>query len=179
MKPLTRRQAVTGGAVSLAGLLAWLTRSEPSHAAKSGKRLPEFEGIEAWLNSEPLTIAGLEGQVIGVQFWTFGCINCKRTLPHITKLYDDYHEQGFELIGVHTPEFAYEREIDTIRAALDEHDIRYPVAVDNRFQTWRAYDNRYWPHLFLADRKGILRYDHIGEGAYDTIDLAVRSLLDV
>ncbi|MEA5451270.1 thioredoxin family protein [Leptolyngbya sp. CCNP1308] len=143
----------------------------------SGDPMPELRGISQWLNSEPLTIASLKGSVVLLQFWTFGCINCQRTLPSLVGWHRRYADRGLKIIGVHTPEFAYERDVNNIRRALSQHDITYPVPLDNDFQTWRAYSNRYWPHLFLADRDGFLRYDHIGEGAYDTTEQTIRALL--
>ncbi len=139
--------------------------------------LPEFQGISQWLNSEPLTVADLSGNVVLIQFWTFACINCQRTLPHITEWHRQYAAQGLKVIGIHTPEFAFEREVGNIEAALADHQIEYPVPLDNEFATWRAYSNRFWPHLFLADRTGTVRYDHIGEGAYDETAQAIRQLL--
>jgi thiol-disulfide isomerase/thioredoxin len=145
--------------------------------AQSATALPEFRGISAWLNSDPLTIAGLKGSVVLVQFWTFSCINCQRTLPYVTQWHRDYAAQGLTVIGVHTPEFAFERDVDNITEALQKHQITYPVPVDNAFETWRAYQNRYWPHLYLADRQGVLRYDHIGEGAYRETEQMIQRLL--
>ncbi|MEL7086125.1 MAG: redoxin domain-containing protein [Cyanobacteria bacterium P01_A01_bin.3] len=139
--------------------------------------MPDFEGIESWLNSEPLTVEDLEGQVVAVQFWTFGCINCIRTLPHITSLYSKYRDDNFTLIGVHTPEFPYERDVNNVQEALVKHGIEYPVAIDNQYKTWRAYNNRYWPHIFLADKSSQLRFHHIGEGAYEETDRRVQQLL--
>ena len=139
--------------------------------------MPEFQGIEAWLNSNPLTLPDLLGRVVAVQFWTFGCINCIRTLPHIVSLHENYSQQGLTIVGVHTPEFPYERNLNNVRNALDKHGIKYPVAIDNQYKTWRAYNNRYWPHLFLADKRGHLRFHHIGEGAYADTDRRVRELL--
>ncbi|PSN16839.1 redoxin [filamentous cyanobacterium CCT1] len=145
--------------------------------APSGDPMPELRGISQWLNSDPLTVASLRGNVVLLQFWTFGCINCQRTLPALVGWHQRYADQGLKIIGVHTPEFAYERDVNNIRRALEQYDITYPVPLDNDFQTWRAYSNRYWPHLFLANRDGFLRYDHIGEGAYDTTEQTIRALL--
>lgn len=139
--------------------------------------LPEFNGISEWLNSTPLSIAKLRGNVILIQFWTFACINCQRTLPYITKWHQEYQSQGLKVIGIHTPEFAFERDINNIKRALKQHQINYPVPVDNEYKTWNAYNNQYWPHLFLADRQGVIRYDHIGEGAYDRTEETIRQLL--
>ena len=143
----------------------------------AGKVLPEFLGISQWLNSAPLSIAGLKDNVILVQFWTFACINCQRTLLYITQWHRQYAASGLKVIGIHTPEFAFERDINNIKRALRQHKITYSVAVDNEFKTWKAYSNEYWPHLFLADRQGLLRYDHIGEGAYDKTEQTIRQLL--
>lgn len=143
----------------------------------AGNSLPEFQGISQWLNSSPLSIADLKDNVVLVQFWTFACINCQRTLPYITKWHRQYAAQGLKVIGIHTPEFAFERDINNIKRALRQHQITYPVPVDNEYKTWNAYENQYWPHLFLADRQGLLRYDHIGEGAYEKIEQTIRQLL--
>lgn len=161
---------------SLAQVPASTTPSGPKSAA-AGQLLPEFQGISEWLNSAPLTIAGLKGNVILVQFWTFSCINCQRTLPYMTEWHRQYAAQGLKIIGVHTPEFAFERERGNIEQALQQHQITYPVPIDNDFKTWKAYENGYWPHLFLADRQGMLRYDHIGEGAYEKTEQMIGQLL--
>lgn len=143
-----------------------------------GKPLPEFAGATDWLNTPgPLTTADLKGKVVLVHIWTFACINCQRTLPYVIGWNEKYAAQGLKVIGVHTPEFAYEREIGNVKQALKQREIVYPNAVDNRFAIWRAYDNQYWPHLFIADRQGRLRYDHIGEGAYDTTEQVIQTLL--
>ena len=151
--------------------------SEPIAAAPSGMTLPEFQGISQWLNSDPLTTSSLKGNVVLIQFWTFACINCQRTLPYVTRWHRDYGDRGLKVIGIHTPEFPFERDINNIKNALNQHQITYPVPVDQEFKTWKAYQNEYWPHLFLADRQGIIRYDHIGEGAYDTTEQKIRQLL--
>ncbi len=143
----------------------------------AGEKLPELVGITDWLNSDPLTIASLKGNVVLLQFWTFACINCQHTLPYITRWYRDYAPHGLKVIGVHTPEFGYERDLNNIKNALAQHQITYPVPVDNGYKTWNAYNNQYWPHLFLADRQGILRYDHIGEHAYAETEQMIRKFL--
>jgi thiol-disulfide isomerase/thioredoxin len=145
--------------------------------ASTAKRLPEFQGISQWLNSAPLTVNSLKGNVVLVQFWTFACINCQRTLPSIVRWHQQYAGKGLKVIGIHTPEFAFEREVNNVKQALQKHDIAYPVPLDNQFKTWSAYKNEYWPHLFLADRQGNIRYDHIGEGAYDRTEQMIRQLL--
>ena len=145
--------------------------------AAADKSLPEFQGISEWLNSPPLTVDDVKGQVVLVQFWTFSCINCQRTLPYIVQWHQKYADQGLKVIGVHTPEFAFERETANIQKALSQHKITYAVPVDNDYKTWSAYGNNFWPHLYLADRQGILRYDHVGEGAYDQTEQTIRQLL--
>ena len=142
-----------------------------------GQILPEFQGISQWLNSPPLKISDLKGSVVLVQFWTFSCINCQRTLPYITRWHRQYAERGLKIIGIHTPEFPFERDVNNVKKALKEYQITYPVPLDNEFKTWLAYKNEYWPHLFLADRQGIRRYNHIGEGAYDETEQTIRQLL--
>jgi thiol-disulfide isomerase/thioredoxin len=143
----------------------------------SSQKLPEFQGISQWLNSNPLTIQDLKGDVVLIQFWTFSCINCQRTLPYVTKWHDRYAAKGLKIIGVHTPEFAFEREANNIKDAMQKHGILYPVPIDNEFKTWKAYGNEYWPHIYLADRQGNIVYDHIGEGAYDRTEQTIKQLL--
>jgi thiol-disulfide isomerase/thioredoxin len=142
-----------------------------------GIPLPEFQGISAWLNSPPLTRTSLKGSVALIHIWTFSCINCQRTLPSVVDWHRKYAAKGLKVVSVHTPEFSFERDVNNIKNAMKKHEITYPVAVDNEFKTWNAYNNKYWPHLFLADRQGIIRYDHVGEGAYDTTEQTIRRLL--
>lgn len=146
-------------------------------ANSSSQQLPEFQGISQWLNSNPLSIQDLQGSVVMIQFWTFGCINCQRTLPYVTRWHEQYAAKGLKIIGVHTPEFAFERDVNNIKDAMQKHEINYAVALDNEFKTWQAYGNEYWPHLYLADREGKLRYDHIGEGAYTQTEQTIKQLL--
>jgi thiol-disulfide isomerase/thioredoxin len=145
--------------------------------AATGPRLPEFQGITEWLNSGPIGLSDLTGKVVLIQIWTFACINCQRTLPAIVSWHQKYASKGLQVIGVHTPEFAFERDRGNVLKAIKQHGITYPVAIDNEFKTWKAYQNEYWPHLFLADRQGIQRYDHIGEGAYDETEKMIQTLL--
>lgn len=175
MPVYARRRVVTMGVGATVGWWAWLQGS--GSAISLGQPMPEFQGIQAWLNSPPLRVKDLRGHVVAVQFWTLGCINCQRTFPHVTQLDRDYREQGLVVVGVHTPEFPYERDLGNIRAAIDRYGIEYAVAVDNQFKTWQAYQNRYWPHLFIADQKGQIAFHHIGEGAYDEMEQTVQALL--
>lgn len=139
--------------------------------------LPEFQGGTAWLNSPPIQRADLQGKVVLVQIWTFGCINSQRTLSHIKTWHQNYADQGLQVIGIHTPEFDFERDIANVQDALKDWEITYPVVMDNDRTLWQAYKNHYWPHLFLADRQGMIRYDHIGEGAYDLTAQKIRDFL--
>lgn len=139
---------------------------------------PEFTGITKWLNTEkPLTMADLKGKVVLVDFWTYTCINCIRTLPYVTSWYDKYKDKGFVVIGVHTPEFAFEKDTNNVLGAIKQYNIHYPVAQDNDYATWKAFDNHYWPAEYLIDAKGVVRRTHFGEGEYDKMEEAIQKLL--
>lgn len=139
---------------------------------------PEFTGIIKWLNSEkPLTMADLKGKVVLIDFWTYTCINCIRTLPYVTSWYDKYKDKGFVVVGVHTPEFAFEKDTNNVLGAIKQYNIHYPVAQDNDFATWKAFDNHYWPAEYLIDAKGVVRRTHFGEGEYDKMEEAIQKLL--
>ncbi|MDO5746163.1 MAG: cytochrome c biogenesis protein DipZ [Actinomycetaceae bacterium] len=140
---------------------------------------PELEGIEHWLNSKPLKLKDLRGKVVLIDFWTYSCINCIRTQPYLNSWYEKYHDKGFEIIGVHAPEFAFEKIPDNVERALKEESIKYPVAMDNNYATWRAFDNHYWPAKYLIDKEGTIRFTHFGEGEYDTTEKAIQNLLNV
>lgn len=140
---------------------------------------PDFIGIERWLNTDrPLSIADLRGEVVLVDFFTYSCINCIRTLPYVTGWYDRYGAEGLVVIGVHTPEFEFEKKTSNVENALKKYSILYPVAQDNDYVTWRAYRNRYWPAQYLIDKKGNIRRTHFGEGQYEETEQAIRDLLD-
>jgi thiol-disulfide isomerase/thioredoxin len=138
---------------------------------------PDFAGITRWLNSDPLTINSLKGKVVLVDFWTYSCINCIRTLPYVTKWYDTYHDKGFVVVGVHTPEFAFEKDTGNVARAIQQFGIHYPVAQDNNYGTWNAYNNSYWPAEYLIDQNGNIVHTHFGEGEYDQTEDAIRELL--
>ncbi|MDO5083410.1 cytochrome c biogenesis protein DipZ [Arachnia propionica] len=138
---------------------------------------PELQGITAWVGSDPLTLAELRGKVVLVDFWTYSCINCVRTQPYLNAWYDRYHDAGFEIIGVHAPEFAFEKVPENVAKAVADARIKYPVALDNDFATWRAYNNRYWPAKYLIDAEGRVRWVHFGEGHYDEAEAKIRELL--
>ncbi|MFQ5509579.1 MAG: redoxin domain-containing protein [Leptospirillia bacterium] len=137
---------------------------------------PDF-AADVWLNSPPLTLASERGKVVMVYFWTFGCHNCKAVQPYVKDWYDTYREQGFEVVSVHAPEFSFERNIDNVKRFVAEHDVRYPVAIDNDFKIWKRYENRYWPVIYLIDRTGQMRYRKIGEGGYHQTRRAIEQLL--
>ncbi len=141
------------------------------------RALPSIDGAVQWLNSPPLTREQLKGKVVLIDFWTYSCINCIRTVPHVRAWAERYRDQGLVVIGVHTPEFAFEREPANVRKAVADFGIRYPVAIDNDWAIWRAFDNRYWPAHYLADAQGRIRYHHFGEGRTDETEAAIRALL--
>ena len=141
---------------------------------------PELRDIEGWLQSEVTSLEELRGKVVAVQFWTFGCSNCKATLPHMQALYEAYGAEGFEIVGIHAPEFDYEADVDNIVEAAADLGVTWPIALDTKkrtFHSWQEGPRGYWPRIYLLDRDGHIRYDNRGEGRYDQIDAAVRALL--
>ncbi len=146
--------------------------------AESAATAPEFTGLSNWFNSAPLTMSGLRGKVVLVDFWTYGCVNCVNTLPHVTSLYSKYKDRGLVVVGIHTPEFPFERSASNVQAALGRHGITYPVAQDNNSATWNAYSNNYWPAQYIVDQKGRVIYTHAGEGAYEEMDRTIAKLLN-
>jgi len=142
-------------------------------------RAPEFEPGGRWFNSKPLTVQSLHGKVVLVDFWTYSCINCLRTLPHLKAWYSAYRKDGLEIVGVHTPEFAFEHVASNVHGAIDRLGIRYPVVQDNDYRTWTAYGNQYWPAEYLIDRSGEVRHIQFGEGDYGQTESAIRALLGI
>ncbi|WP_118178674.1 thioredoxin family protein [Paraburkholderia phosphatilytica] len=142
-----------------------------------GTAAPEFVGIDQWINSQPLTVKQLRGKVVLVDFWTYSCINCVHTLPYVKSWYHKYKDQGLVVIGVHTPEYAFERVTGNVKTAIRQYGIDYPVAQDNQYATWNAYDNQYWPGFYLIDRNGQIAYTHFGEGDYAQTEAKIASLL--
>jgi cytochrome c biogenesis protein CcdA/thiol-disulfide isomerase/thioredoxin len=143
-------------------------------------RAPNFAGIESWINTpgdRPLTVAGLRGKVVLVDFWTYSCINCLRTLPHLKAWDSTYRKAGLVIVGVHTPEFGFEHVVSNVRQATKDLGVRYPIAVDNRYKTWDAYQNGAWPTEYLIDKRGHIREIKEGEGDYDGTERTIRSLL--
>ena len=141
--------------------------------------LPSFAGATEWLNSEPLGTAELRGRVVLVNFWTWTCINWLRQEPYVRAWSQAYRDDGLIVIGVHTPEFAFEHDIDGVRRATEERAIDYPVAVDNDYEIWSAFANHYWPALYFADRDGVIRDHHFGEGRYEKLERVIQKLLGV
>jgi thiol-disulfide isomerase/thioredoxin len=138
---------------------------------------PEIRDINSWINSNPLTIAGLKGKVVLVDFWTYSCINCIRTQSYLNAWYAKYKKDGFEIIGIHAPEFAFEKVAKNVQNAVEAANIHYPVALDNKFATWNAYNNQYWPAKYLIDKDGKVRLTHFGEGSYAETEAAIQALL--
>lgn len=139
--------------------------------------LPSLGGAAQWLNSPPLTAQALKGKVVLVDFWTYSCINCLRTLPYVKAWAEKYHDQGLVVIGVHTPEFAFERDVGNVTKAMKDLGITYPVAIDNDYKVWRAFNNQYWPAHYFADAQGRIRYHHFGEGKYAESERVIQQLL--
>lgn len=140
---------------------------------------PELVGVNPWFNTpdgEPVRLAAVRGRVVLLDFWTFACVNCQRTLPFLRQVHDQYGPDC-TVIGVHSPEFVFERSVQNVEGAVREHGLEYPVGLDNEFVAWRAYGNRYWPTMYLIDRAGQIRYTQIGEGNYRRTEAAVCALL--
>lgn len=171
---------------------AWLARSVSSAATAAGEalvpsaqaapvdigeRAPEFSGLGPWINSPPLSMASLKGKVVLVDFWTYACVNCIRTLPHIQRLHEQYASRGLVIVGVHSPEFPFERDTGNVRAAVKRHGLGYAVAQDNSFATWQAWRNLYWPAQYLVGPDGRVVLRHFGEGGEEALEAAIERLL--
>lgn len=140
---------------------------------------PPIQGVDAWINSSPIRLIDLRGKVVLIDFWTYSCINCLRTLPYLNDWYKRYHSKGLVIIGIHTPEFDFEKNLDNVKAAVKRYGILYPVALDNQFITWRNYKNHYWPAHYLINKKGDVVYRRFGEGEYEVMENNIRFLLGV
>jgi thiol-disulfide isomerase/thioredoxin len=181
--PMTTRSLATSvcvAALCLIGAASPGIAGEPAPVAVAALQstAPNFAGISNWFNSAPLSIAGLRGKVVLVNFWTYGCVNCVNTLPHVVELYAKYKDRGLVVVGVHTPEFPFERSASNVQAALKRHGITYPVAQDNDSQTWNAWRNQYWPSQYIVDQSGKIVFQHDGEGQYEQIDRTIARLLN-
>ena len=178
-----RRRFFGMAALSLAG--AWIgTRDSVMHMItvkpfrpSSASDLASLGGATAWLNSPPLTAADLQGKVVLVDFWTYTCINWLRTLPYVRAWAARYKEQGLVVIGVHTPEFSFEEDVDNVRKAAQERGVTYPIAIDNNRAIWSGFGNHYWPALYFVDATGRVRDHHFGEGNYEESEMRIRQLL--
>ena len=148
-----------------------------SDGLKTTYAAPDFSGIDTWLNSPPLTMQDLKGKVVLIDFWTYSCINCVRTLPYITGWDKKYRDHGLVIVGVHSPEFEFEKKVENVKAAIAQHGIRYPVALDNNLSTWVNFGNHYWPAHYLINKEGKVVYTHFGEGKYDVTENNIRYLL--
>jgi thiol-disulfide isomerase/thioredoxin len=142
------------------------------------KKAPELTGIAGYINADSTLQEKIKGKVVLYDIWTYSCINCQRTLPYITAWDEKYSDQGLVIIGVHSPEFEFEKDINNVRLAVEKFGINYPVILDNDKEIWDAFENRYWPRKYLADDEGYVRYDHIGEGAYDETEKIIQQLLE-
>jgi thiol-disulfide isomerase/thioredoxin len=143
----------------------------------SQQHMPSLGRANAWLNSHPLSAAELRGKVVLVDFWTYTCINWRRTLPYVRAWADKYRDQGLVVVGVHTPEFSFEKDLDNVRRAASEQHVDYPIAIDTDYAIWRAFDNEYWPALYLVDAQGRIRHHQFGEGDYDRAEQMIQQLL--
>ena len=142
------------------------------------KRAPDFTKITGYVNTAtPIKISDLKGKVVLVHFWTYTCANCINTIPYLNDWYKKYANMGLVIIGVQTPEFDFEKNIDNVKEAVKQYAIKYPVLQDNDYGTWNAYGNRYWPRDYLIDNQGLIRYNHVGEGGYDQTEKTIQSLI--
>jgi thiol-disulfide isomerase/thioredoxin len=165
-----------GGGSGLIRSIVHRLAGEPSELPVEG-RLAAFKGATAWLNAEPLTPEGLRGRVVLVDFWTYTCVNWLRTLPYVRAWAAKYADHGLTVVGVHTPEFAFERDVDNVTDRTAGLGIAYPVAVDSDYGVWRAFNNHYWPAAYVADGDGRIRYHHFGEGEYEMTEMVIQQLL--
>jgi thiol-disulfide isomerase/thioredoxin len=173
-KPMAlSRRAVLGAMLALAAG----ARAVAAPALHDYGTAPEFAGIDQWLNSPALTLSGLRGKVVLVDFWTYSCINCLRTLPYVNRWAETYKAQGLVVVGVHTPEYAFERSTGKLQTAMRRFGVKHPVAQDNHYATWKAYDNQYWPAIYLVDARGQIRFKQFGEGRYQETEAAIQALL--
>src|SRR5918994_1327444 len=141
------------------------------------KKAPEFDKITGYINTEPINLSDLKGKVVLVDFWTYSCINCIRTIPYLVDWNEKYADRGLVIVGIHAPEFEFEKNVDNVKVAVKKFGIKYPVIQDNDKGTWNAYENQYWPRKYLVDNEGYIRYDHIGEGGYTETERVIQSLL--
>jgi thiol-disulfide isomerase/thioredoxin len=151
----------------------------PSRSVTEETKAPAAPEISngLWINSEPLTLKSLHGRVVLIEFWTFACYNCRNTLPSLKKWDGQYRDQGLTIVGVHTPELDFERDIDQLRREVAALGVKYPIVTDQDYSTWKAYGVEAWPTLFLLDKQGRVRWTHVGEGYYDETEAVIKKLL--
>jgi thiol-disulfide isomerase/thioredoxin len=154
-----------------------ITKTQYSIDKSQFRMAPEFKAVSGYINTSPITLKDLKGKVVLVDFWTYSCINCIRTLPYLVDWNSKYADKGLVIVGVHTPEFEFEKNTDNVKAAVQKFGIKYPVFQDNDKGTWNAYENSYWPRKYIIDSEGYIRYDHIGEGGYAETEKVVQTLL--
>ncbi|GGC16182.1 thioredoxin family protein [Pseudoduganella buxea] len=164
-------------AIGCAALFTFTSAHAATPPLRDRGPAPELAGVDTWINSAPLTLKGLRGKVVLVDFWTYSCINCVRTLPHVARWHETYKDRGLVVIGVHTPEYPFERSTNNVRTATRRFGLTYPVAQDNGYATWKAFSNQYWPAAYLIDQQGRIVHTQIGEGGYAEMDAAIRTLL--
>lgn len=153
--------------------------SNPTVDKSRFKRAPELVGIANYINTSPEELRNMmKDKVVLYDIWTYSCINCVRTIPHITAWNEKYSDDGLLIVGIHSPEFEFEKDLNNVKMAVEKHGITYPVVLDNDWETWKAFENRYWPRKYIADHEGYIRYDHIGEGAYDETERVIQKLLE-
>jgi thiol-disulfide isomerase/thioredoxin len=169
-----------GLVLTLAAVVVWILATSffGGQSGFAGTKAPEFQGIHEWLNSPPLTLKGLEGKVVLVDFWTYTCVNCIRTFPYIKDWHARYSGDGLVIVGMHSPEFEFEKITENVAASAQEAGLEHPIAQDNDFATWNAYGNRFWPAKYLIDKDGVIRYTHFGEGTYRDTEKKIRELLE-
>src|SRR5262252_1518710 len=173
-------EAQTQPSVVMSGNSTMMMKAKPTAKVEDlpiEGALPALSGAVEWLNSPPLTTDGLKGKIVLVDFWTYSCINCLRAIPYVRAWAEKYKDQGLVVIGVHTPEFAFEKNVDNVRKAVADLGIRYPVAIDNDYAIWRAFGNQYWPAHYFIDAGGRIRHHHFGEGDYDQAERIIQQLL--
>ncbi len=168
---------LVGGVAASRRWQALGTPTEHESMVESQGQAPEFSSGD-WVNSQPLTMKGLRGRVVLVEFWTFGCINCRNTLPAVKRWHDRYGTKGLTVVGVHSPEFEGEKKIENVKRQVNELGISYPVVTDNNYATWNAYNVYAWPTVYLVDKSGKIRWSHVGEGAYDEAEKLIQKLLE-
>ena len=170
--PLAAAAAVSVAALTFAA--PPLGGDTPAGATRSA---PEFQKIDNWFNSQPLKLDELRGKVVLVDFWTYTCINCLNHLPYVKDWHQKYKDQGLVVVGVHTPEFAFEKSAKNVQDAIRKLEIKHAVAQDNSYATWKAFDNHYWPAVYLIDKEGKIVYSHFGEGRYGETEKKIQALL--